>query len=94
MGETVVLDKPKETIYGWEFPVLIGQRRYLISVQKEYWRTLIKEKIPVREFVFRSVLFLLEREPKESILSSFDLQDISAYFPEYEKVMKGNLVAN
>jgi len=27
--------------------------------------------------------FLLEREPKESILSSFDLPVIERYFPEY-----------
>ena len=28
--------------------------------------------------------FLLEREPKESILSSFDVAVISRYFPEFE----------
>lgn len=28
--------------------------------------------------------FLLEREPKESILTRFDLAVISRYFPEYE----------
>jgi len=27
--------------------------------------------------------FLLEREPKESILGSFELRDIARYFPEY-----------
>ncbi len=31
-----------------------------------------------------SFLFLLDREPKESILSRFDLSAISRYFPEYE----------
>ena len=30
-----------------------------------------------------SFRFLLDREPKESILSSFDLTVISRYFPEY-----------
>jgi hypothetical protein len=29
--------------------------------------------------------FLLEREPKESILSRFDLGVISRYFPEFEQ---------
>jgi hypothetical protein len=29
--------------------------------------------------------FLLEREPKESILSSFDLSVIARYFPEFER---------
>ena len=29
--------------------------------------------------------FLLQREPKESILSSFDVSVISSYFPEFEE---------
>ena len=36
------------------------------------------------EFVRASVQFLLEREPKESILPSFDVSTISSYFPEFE----------
>ncbi len=38
---------------------------------------------PVR-LVRESFAFLLEREPKESILRSFDLREIARYFPEYE----------
>ncbi len=29
--------------------------------------------------------FLLEREPKESILNAFDVSQISTYFPEFEQ---------
>ena len=36
--------------------------------------------------------FLLEREPKESILSRFDLPVIGRYFPEYERVI-GTMLA-
>lgn len=36
------------------------------------------------EFVRACFQFLLEREPKESILSSFDVSTISNYFPEFE----------
>ncbi len=35
------------------------------------------------ELIEASFRFLLEREPKESILSAFDLSVISRYFPEY-----------
>lgn len=31
--------------------------------------------------------FLLEREPKESILRSFDISQIATYFPEFEREM-------
>ena len=36
------------------------------------------------EFVRACFQFLLEREPKESILPSFDVSMISSYFPEFE----------
>jgi hypothetical protein len=40
------------------------------------------------ELIQKSFQFLLEREPKESILSHFDLSVISRYFPEYEREIK------
>jgi hypothetical protein len=36
-------------------------------------------------FVRRCFEFLLEREPKESILSRFDIAEIGSYFPEFER---------
>jgi hypothetical protein len=36
-------------------------------------------------FVKRCFDFLLEREPKESILRSFDVSVIARYFPEFER---------
>jgi len=41
------------------------------------------------EFVRACIEFLLEREPKESILASFDVSVISTYFPEFEKTITG-----
>ena len=41
-------------------------------------------KAAPEELVRRSFEFLLEREPKESILARFDLPLIARYFPEYE----------
>jgi hypothetical protein len=35
--------------------------------------------------------FLLEREPKESILSKFDLSVIERYFPEYPRHIRKRL---
>lgn len=36
------------------------------------------------EFIRRCFQFLLEREPKESIMRRFDVTVISSYFPEFE----------
>lgn len=37
------------------------------------------------DFIRACFAFLLEREPKESILRSFDVSAISTYFPEFER---------
>lgn len=39
-------------------------------------------------FVERCFEFLLQREPKESILSRFDITDIGRYFPEFEESIR------
>lgn len=39
----------------------------------------------------KSFEFLLEREPKESILSRFELTAIGRYFPEYEQEIRKKL---
>ena len=41
------------------------------------------------DLVRTSFAFLLEREPPGSILHAFRLTDISGYFPEYEREIKG-----
>jgi hypothetical protein len=43
------------------------------------------------DLVRRSFTFLLEREPKEAILSTFDLPVIGRYFPEYEGLIRGGV---
>jgi hypothetical protein len=45
-----------------------------------------------QELVRKSFEFLLEREPKESILSRFNLSVISRYFPEFEREIKKRLL--
>ena len=42
----------------------------------------------VEDLVSRSFDFLLEREPPESILRSFDLPMIQRYFPEYDRLFR------
>jgi hypothetical protein len=41
------------------------------------------------ELLNASFRFLLEREPKEAILSRFELPVIERYFPEYRRVIAG-----
>jgi hypothetical protein len=53
---------------------------------------LARASMEPEELIRKSFEFLLEREPKESILSRFDLSVISRYFPEYEREIKKRLL--
>jgi hypothetical protein len=48
--------------------------------------------VEAEELIRKSFEFLLEREPKESILGRFDLSVISRYFQEYEREIKKRLL--
>jgi len=41
-------------------------------------------------FVQACFTFLLQREPKEQILASFDVSQISRYFPDFERAITSN----
>jgi hypothetical protein len=58
---------------------------------KDYAR-LAGGAVEPEELIRKSFQFLLEREPKESILSRFDLSVISRYFSEYEREIKKRLL--
>lgn len=59
--------------------------RHAVTVSSPFLKKLNVEREDVADLVKRSFEFLLAREPKESILSKFDLSVISKYFPEYEE---------
>ena len=65
----VIINADQETIHK----VFISNQTYL---------DLTSKKISKKELVKFSFEFLLEREPNTAILSSFDLIQISKYFPE------------
>lgn len=46
---------------------------------------------PAEDVIKKSFEFLLEREPKEAILRSFDLPVIERYFPEYPREIRKRL---
>jgi hypothetical protein len=58
---------------------------------KDYAR-LAGAAVEPQELIRRSFQFLLEREPKESILSRFNLTVIGRYFPEFEHEIKKRML--
>jgi hypothetical protein len=62
-----------------------------VTVSPNDYTRLTNGKIELEELVRRSFEFLLEREPKELILTRFDLSVIGRYFPEYEREIRRRL---
>lgn len=63
-----------------------------VTLDPKYRAKLADEKVQPEELIRKSFEFLLEREPKESILTRFDLTVIGRYFPEYEREIKKRLL--
>lgn len=61
-----------------------SETRHVITVEPDYARKLTDSHASTEELLRRSFQFLLEHEPKESILRKFNLREIGRYFPEYE----------
>jgi len=61
-----------------------GTSSHTVEVSNDYYQKLTGAKITPEDLVVRSFKFLLQREPKEMIMSKFELPVISRYFPEYE----------
>ena len=76
----------------FEFQVTVrdsrGQTRHRVTLQPGDYQRISGDQATPAELVEESFRFLLEREPKESILRSFDLLVIGRYFPEYEREIK------
>jgi hypothetical protein len=77
---------------GYEFVVAIEEegdssRHQVTLAASDYERWGAKSDSP-EAFVTRCFEFLLEREPKDSILSRFDVSQIPSYFPEFDEQMR------
>ena len=80
--------------HGWTCAVSVDDGRgqptsHEVSVSSADLTRLAPGASDPHDLVRRSFDFLLEREPKESILRRFDLQVIGRYFPEYERTIRG-----
>jgi len=71
-----------------KFTVKVEEKEYDVGLDDEYWQDLTGGKITKEELIKKSFKFLLEREPKESILSRFNLRIINQYFPEFEEEIR------
>jgi hypothetical protein len=72
-----------------EFEVVVregkGETRHHVTMARETCEQLTAGKHTPERCLEAAFQFLLDREPKESILRRFDVTVISRYFPEFER---------
>jgi hypothetical protein len=77
---------------GWSCVVRVvepdGASEHRVSVGGADLERLAPADLEPDDLVRRSFEFLLEREPRRSILPSFELPVIGRYFPEYESTIR------
>ena len=79
---------------GWAAAVVVtgddgSSTKHAVGLSRDLYNQLTGGKATPETLVKASFEFLLEREPKESILGQFDLPVISRYFPEFERSIAG-----
>jgi hypothetical protein len=72
-----------------EFDVVVrdgkGETRHCVTMAAETFERLAAGRYTAERVIEAAFQFLLDHEPKESILRAFDVTVISRYFPEFEK---------
>lgn len=68
-----------------------GSTTHEVTVPDGYPEQVGAGSVDPAALVEESFRFLLEREPKESILGRFDLPTIQRYFPDYERIIGGRV---
>jgi hypothetical protein len=82
------------TIDSTTFEVIVeggSTTTHKVTVTPSYYEKLTNKRVTPEVLVERSFKFLLQQESNTSILRSFELSEISRYFPEYEKTIQGML---
>ena len=69
------------------FEVIISDEKYKVTVSKATMEDLGNGRSK-EEFIEDCFKFLLEREPKESIMKEFNVEIIGKYFPEWKDEIK------
>lgn len=91
MPAAIQVEKLREGEYRVTVEEAGERTAHQVTLGAEYHRKLTGGAVAPEELLRRSFEFLLEHEPKESILSRFELPVIARYFPEYEREIRKRL---
>jgi hypothetical protein len=92
----VAISVTPDTAHQLSFDVAIrdtrGESRHRVTIQADEAERWAKLGAEPSHCVEAAIRFLIDREPKESILSAFDMSVIQRYFPEFDDAFPGYLV--
>lgn len=99
MARISVVTLPPLSENSWVYEIEItesdgsgSKTTHQVTMDKNYYMDLTERgRIIPEEFIQKSIEFLIDREPKDSILQQFDIAQINDYFPEYEKEIRRTL---
>ena len=84
-----------EMLKGHEYRVRVregtSETTHTVTVRPSVLQKIAGGNTTPEDLLRVSFKFLLEREPKESIMARFDLPVISGFFPEYEHEIRQRL---
>ena len=91
----IKVSKTSETPNSWIFTVSIdipgNSCVYEVTLDREHHVDLTSDSISPLELIQRSIMFLLDRESPQAILRSFNIHEITTYFPEYGEFIRSTL---
>jgi hypothetical protein len=64
-----------------------GTTQHVVTLSGTDYERLGRNYRTPEEFIEACFAFLLEREPSDRILASFDISQIRSYFPEFEEII-------
>lgn len=92
MGAKIEVEKLDGTHFRVRVAEAGSETTHQITLDPKYCEKIAGGAAEAEQLIGKSFEFLLEREPKESILSRFDLSIISRYFPDYEHEIKSRIL--
>lgn len=94
MGESRVLVSPHPG-RAQTFDVVVrdslSESRHRVTVSADDWARFSKLGAEPARAIEAAMAFLLDREPKKSILGAFDISVIRRYFPEFDEAFPAYL---
>jgi len=84
-----ISDSDEEYVYDVEINEGGSATEHRVTLSVEDYEAITDTEIEPEELIQKTFEFMLDREPKESILGEFSISEVEYYFPEYREEIMG-----